>query len=111
MIDSEGNVYISNKNRNLSLSIDTGEHSRYFIETRRAGADIYEFEVPKWLDDMVREVALPQAEYGKNPHNQGKTAPKITDPHTPGRCVEFPAPWVEWIEEYATNGRIIRGGT
>jgi len=29
---------------------------------------------------------------------------------TSGRCIEFPAPWIEWIEEYATNGRIIAGG-
>ena len=26
---------------------------------------------------------------------------------TSGRCIEFPAPWIGWIEEYATNGRII----
>jgi hypothetical protein len=29
---------------------------------------------------------------------------------TSGRCIEFPAPWIGWIEEYATNGRIIAGG-
>ena len=28
---------------------------------------------------------------------------------TPGRSVEFPAPWVEWLEEYAMNGRKITG--
>ena len=28
---------------------------------------------------------------------------------TSGRCIEFPAPWIGWIEEYATNGRIIAG--
>jgi len=27
-IDSEGNVYINNKDRNLNLSIDNGEHSQ-----------------------------------------------------------------------------------
>lgn len=31
----------------------------------RPGADIYEFEVPKWLDDMVKENTIPQ-EYATN---------------------------------------------
>ena len=50
------------------------------------------------------------AGYKNNPLNQGGSAPKLTDPTTPGTCIEFPAPWIEWIEEYATNGRIISGG-
>ena len=110
VIDSEGNVYINKKDRNLNISIDNGEHSQYYIKNNRPGADIYEFEVPKWLDDMVKEYTIPQAGYKNNPLNQGGSAPKLTDPTTPGTCIEFPAPWIEWIEEYATNGRIISGG-
>lgn len=110
VIDSEGNVYINKKDRNLNISIDNGEHSQYYINNNRPGADIYEFEVPKWLDDMVKEYTIPQAGYKNNPLNQGGSAPKLTDPTTPGTCIEFPAPWIEWIEEYATNGRIISGG-
>ena len=110
VIDSEGNVYINKKDRNLNISIDNGEHSQYYINDNRPGADIYEFEVPKWLDDMVKEYTIPQAGYKKNPLNQGGSAPKLTDPTTPGTCIEFLAPWIEWIEEYATNGRIISGG-
>ena len=34
---------------------------------------------------------------------------KVTDLITPGKSIEFPAPWIEWIEEYSTNGRIIKG--
>ena len=110
VIDSEGNVYINKKDKNLNISIDNGEHSQYYINNNRSGADIYEFEVPKWLDDMVKEYTIPQAGYKNNPLNQGGSAPKLTDPTTPGTCIEFPAPWIEWIEEYATNGRIISGG-
>ena len=110
VIDSEGNVYINKKDRNLNISIDNGEHSQYYINNNRPGADIYEFEVPKWLDDMVKEYTIPQAGYKNNPLNQGGSAPKLTDPTTPGTCIEFPAPWIEWIEEYATKGRIISGG-
>lgn len=56
VIDSEGNVYINKKDRNLNISIDNGEHSQYYIKNNRPGADIYEFEVPKWLDDMVKNI-------------------------------------------------------
>ena len=110
LIDSEGNVYINKKNVNLNVSVDNGEHSQYYIENKRPGADIYEFEVPKWLDDMVNEYIVPEKNYRTNPLNQGRCAPKLNDPTTPGRCIEFPAPWIGWIEEYATNGRIIAGG-
>ena len=94
----------------MNISIDNGEHSQYYVENNRPGADIYEFKVPKWLDDMVKENAVVQTGYRSNPLNQGGCAPKLTDLTKPGICVEFPAPWVEWLEEYATNGRIIRGG-
>ncbi len=109
LIDNSGNVYISNKNAKLNISIDNGEHAKYYIENRRPNADIYEFDVPKWLDDMVREYTIPQEGYKNNPFNQGKTAPSLNDVSTPGTCIEFPAPWIEWIEEYAGNGIIIKG--
>ncbi len=48
-----------------------------------------------------------QEEYRANPLNQGGTAPKLTDATTPGNSFELPAPWSEWIEEVASNGRII----
>ena len=53
---------------------------------------------------MVNEYMVPQA------GNRGSSNPKLTDVTTPGKCVEFPSPWVEWIEEYSINGRIIKGG-
>ena len=111
VIDKDGNVYISNKTAKLNVSIDNGEHAQYYIKNKRPGGDIYEFEVPKWLDDMVQEYIIPQRGYRSNPLNQGGTAPSLNDIETPGICVEFPAPWIEWIEEYASNGRIIKGGT
>ncbi len=103
VIDSEGNVFITNHNRNLNVSIDNGEHAQYYINNNRPGADIYEFDVPKWFDDMVNEYTVPQA------GAKGGCNPKLTDVTTPGKCVEFPKPWVEWIDEYSTNGRIIKG--
>lgn len=94
----------------MNISVDNGEHAKYFIDNNRQGADIYEFDVPKWLDDMVKEYTIPQIGYNNNPLNQGGTAPKLTDITTPGTSIEFPSPWLEWLEEYATNGRVVRGG-
>ena len=110
VVDNDGNVYISNKKAKLNVSIDNGEHSQYYVKNKRPGADIYEFDVPKWFDDMVNEYTIPQEGYKKNPLNQGGTVPSLNDISTPGKCIEFPAPWIEWIEEYASNGRIIKGG-
>ena len=39
--------------------------------------------------------------------NQGGAAPKITAPLTPGKSYELPAPWIEWLEEYGGNARVI----
>lgn len=54
IIDDAGNVKINNVNKNLNISIDNGEHSQYFLKGRY-GADIYQFEMPKWFDEMVQE--------------------------------------------------------
>nr|WP_179190322.1 hypothetical protein [Enterococcus sp. 4G2_DIV0659] len=54
-----------------------------------------EIEVPKWFDDFVQENMIPQAGSKTNPANQGGTAPKLTDPTTPGVSVEFPPLWSE----------------
>ena len=38
-----------------------------------------EFDVPQYLDDLIRENAISQKGYKTNPLNQGRTAPKIVD--------------------------------
>lgn len=100
---------LKNKNANLNISIDNGEHAKYFLEEKRSGAYIIEFDIPKWLDDLVKESAIPQYEYKSNPYNQGGLAPKVTDAGTPGTSIEFPPPWIDWIEEHAKNATIIKG--
>ncbi|PPV12151.1 hypothetical protein [Clostridium butyricum] len=110
VIDNDGNVYISNKTAKLNVSIDNGEHSQYYVTNKRPGADIYEFDVPKWFDDMAQEYTIPQEGYKDNLSNQGRTAPSLNDISTSGKCVEFPSPWIEWIEEHASNGRVVKGG-
>ncbi len=106
-VNADGTIGISNKDANLSISIDNGEHAEYFLNKRGGDAQIVEVEVPKWFDDFLQENAIPQTNYKMNPLNQGGTAPKITDITTSGNCYELPAPWIEWLEEYGKNARIV----
>ncbi|MGN7894580.1 WXG100 family type VII secretion target [Bacillus sp. 22475] len=107
-IDENSNVKIPNKKANLNVSTGNDEHAKYFLNKRGSNAEIVEFDIPKSLDDFINENAIPQKGYKSNPLNQGGTAPKIVDPTTPGNSYELPAPWIEWIEEYAKNGKVIK---
>lgn len=106
-INPDGTISIPDKNRHLYVSIDDGAHSQYFLNKRGDDAVILEFDVPKWFDDFLQESTIPQFGAKSNPMNQGGMAPRLTDPSTPGRSFELPAPWIEWLEEYAFNARII----
>ena len=104
-IIENGKIHISAKNSKLNFSVDNGEHSLYYVIEKRPGTDIYKFDVPKWFHEMVEEYLIDQ-KYSRNElFNQHGMAPILNDISTPGKCIEFLAPW---IQEYATNGRIIK---
>ncbi|MBC1779021.1 pre-toxin TG domain-containing protein [Listeria booriae] len=106
-LNDDGTINITNHDSDLNLSAYSEEHATYFRDTKRPGGEIIEFKVPKALDDLLHETKVDQYRYTQNPKNQGGMAPKVVDPTTPGDSFEFPAPWVEWIEESAHSGRII----
>jgi hypothetical protein len=107
-VNDDGTISIAKKDSDLNISIDeAGDHAQYFLRERRVGGQIVEFEVPKWFDDFVRETAIKQDNYRTNPLNQGGAAPKIVDPKMPGTAVELPDIWPQWLEEVATNARIV----
>lgn len=106
-VNVDGSISIENTSANLNVSVGT-EHAYYFQGIRGDSSEIVQFDLPTWFDDFVAESAIEQYGCTKNPANQGGTVPKIVDPTTPGISYEFPPPWIQWIEEYATNGRVIR---
>ncbi|KGL46537.1 hypothetical protein BMT55_14720 [Listeria newyorkensis] len=106
-LNDDGTIRIPNHDADLNLSAYDKEHAIYFRDTKRPGGEIIEFKVPKELDDLAQETKIDQFKYSENPRNQGGMAPKLVDPTTPGVSYEFPAPWVEWIEENAHSARII----
>ncbi len=106
-VNADGSISIPNKSADLNVSVGT-EHAGYFQAIRGENSEIVRFDLPKWFHDFINESAIKQFGYGSNPLNQGGTVPKIVDPTTPGLSYEFPPPWIKWIEEYATNGRVIK---
>lgn len=107
IVNENGTIKISNKDADLNISAYDLEHAKYFRDTKRPGGEIIEMEVPKWFDDFLRGNLVPQEGYRSNILNQGGTAPKLVDPTTPGTSFELPTPWVQWLEEYATNAKVI----
>ncbi|MEK4407074.1 hypothetical protein MKZ26_22150 [Sporosarcina sp. FSL K6-6792] len=103
----DGSISIQ-KDVNVNISTGDIEHAKYFLNEKRPGGEIVAFDIPDWLNEFVKETAIPQRGYKKNPLNQGGNAPKTVDPSTPGDSYEFPPIWSEWIEEYGENGRIIK---
>jgi filamentous hemagglutinin len=108
-IDANGNPVISRTT--LNISVGDPVHAEYFL-SKRPGADITSFDVPKWMGDFIDEQAIPQAGYRTNPANQGGLAPKLVDPTTPGRAYELPDIWAKWLEEVAVpgSGKVTKGG-
>lgn len=100
-IDSNGNPKINQTT--LNVSIGNPEHAQYFL-SKRPGANVTSFEIPKWMDDFIRSESIPQVGAKTNPLNQGGLAPKITDLTTPGLSVELPPTWAKWLEEVAIPG-------
>ena len=58
-VNPDGTISIPNKDANLSVSIDNGEHAEYFLNKRGGDAQIVEVEVPKWYDDFLQENTIP----------------------------------------------------
>lgn len=107
IVNDDGTLNIPDKDTTLYVSAYDLEHAQYFRDTRRPGGEIVEFEVPKYLDDLIRENAIPQTNAKLNPRYQDGMAPQIVDPTTKGTSYGLPDPFVRWIEEYGTNGRIV----
>lgn len=97
-LDANGNPII--QNGTLNISIVNASHAKYF-QTLRPNSTVTSFEIPSWMDDFIQENAIPQYRYNSNPLNQGRLAPKIVDPTTPGRSYELPSPWAQWLQENA----------
>ncbi|MDE9545426.1 RHS repeat-associated core domain-containing protein [Xenorhabdus bovienii] len=101
-IDKDGNPKIQNVT--LNISIGDAKHAEHFKKIRGDDAELVSFEIPKWFDNFIKENAIKQRGYKTNPLNQGKLAPKIVDPTTPGDSYELPSIWTKWLEENAIPG-------
>lgn len=90
-VNDDGSINIPNKKANLNVSVGT-DHAYYFQSIRGDSTEVVQFDLPKWLDDLIDKSAIRQFGYRDNPANQGMAAPKVVDPTTPGRSYELPSP-------------------
>lgn len=98
---STGSVTIND----VTLNISVGDlaHAQYF-QSLRPGSQIFSFELPRSVDDLIKTQAQPQFKYSVNPLNNGGLAPKIVDPTTPGNSLELPPNWAQILEDNLIPG-------
>jgi filamentous hemagglutinin len=99
-VDASGNVDIEKR----TLNVSDREHAEYFLKDKRPGAQVVSFEIPDWMYKLIEENAIPQRGYKTNPRNQGGLAPKIVDPHQPGKSFELPPIWADWLQQNHVKG-------
>ncbi|ECB9722140.1 hypothetical protein FL869_13680 [Listeria monocytogenes] len=115
LVNDDGTLSLNNNwKSDHNLNVSTGkDHAKYFKE-KRSNSYIVEFEIPKYLDDLIKENAISQNGYKINPLNQGGTAPKIVDKgvfekfNFEGTAYEIPDPITQWLAEYAQNAKILK---
>ncbi len=97
-----------------NLNVSTGQDHANYFQGKRPDSYVVEFEVPQYLDDLIRENAISQNGYKTNPLNQGGAAPKIVDKgvfdkfNFEGVAYELPDPINQWLVEYAKKARIVK---
>jgi hypothetical protein len=98
---STGSVIIND----VTLNVSVGDlaHAQYF-QSLRPGSQIFSFELPRSVDDLIKTQAQPQFKYSMNPLNNGGQAPKIVDPTTPGNSLELPPNWAQILEDNLIPG-------
>nr|WP_255299847.1 pre-toxin TG domain-containing protein [Bacillus cereus] len=115
LVNDDGTLSLNSKWRaDHNLNVSTGkDHSTYF-KNKRADSYIVEFEVPQYLDNLIKKNAISQKGYKTNPLNQGRTAPKIVDKGIfdkhgfEGVAYELPDPISRWLVEYGRNAKLIK---
>ena len=109
-IGEDGSIVIPDKDQNLSISAYNMDHALAYQAENRLGSQIVAFEVPRWFDDFIRQEAILQDYYKTNILSQKGAAPKMTDLTKTGYKFELPPIWLDWLEEYAMNVRIVSAG-
>ena len=115
LVNDDGTLSLNGKwKSDHNLNVSTGkDHANYF-QGKRPDSYVVEFEVPQYLDDLIKENAISQNGYKANPLNQGGTAPKIVDKgifdkyNFEGVAYELPDPINQWLVEYAQNARVVK---
>ena len=104
-INGDGSININDKDHFLAIS-SGNEHSAYFTQKRGSGSYTIQFDLPDWIDNAIRESSISQ--YGATYNVNHNYLPQRVDVNQPGNAYLLPPSWLEFIEYYAINGRIIQ---
>ena len=103
-VNDDGSINITNKDKSLYVSVGS-EHAEYFLGIRGEGAYIVEFSLPDWVNESIRQNAIPQDHASQNIFND--YLPKIVDPTKPGLSYQLPPSWLGFIQDVAYNAHIV----
>ncbi|WP_155854885.1 fibronectin type III domain-containing protein [Cellulophaga baltica] len=118
-IEPNGNMSFADKTKELYFSTDNLDHASYYVHgqgtningkalnktpANRPNGEIIEFEVPKWLDDKLKQEAIPQYKSGLNTLNDN--SPQIVDYNQPGNPFGIKMSWQTLIEENYIKGSV-----
>lgn len=119
VLEPNGNMSFADKTKELYFSTDNIDHAAYYVNgtgtningkvitktpANRPNGTIVEFEVPKWLDDKLKQDAIPQHKSGSNTLNNN--SPQIVDYNQPGNPFGIKESWQTLIEENYIKGSV-----
>ncbi|WP_128755186.1 fibronectin type III domain-containing protein [Aquimarina sediminis] len=119
VLEANGNMSFADKTKELYFSTDNIDHAAYYVNgtgtningkvitktpANRPNGTIVEFKVPKWLDDKLKQDAIPQHKSGSNALNNN--SPQIVDYNQPGNPFGIKESWQTLIEENYIKGSV-----
>ena len=108
-VNANGTITIENKKSVLYVSRTNLAHAIYYRNEARPEGEIVAFKVPRWFDNMILEFMEPQENYRERfPKRADRVHPLEVDRTTSGFSIGLNPPWIEWLEEVATDGKVIK---
>jgi len=91
----------------LYISTTSKEHALYYAASKAKKGnkvEVIEFEVPKVIDNKMKEALIPQHKAGDNLLNPDGNLPQVVDSTTPGDPFGLPTKWQQEILEHHIKG-------
>lgn len=109
--NSTGNITIPSRSE-LYISTGSNIHAVFYRDgilpnypPPRLGGEIISFEIPRWLDEQMKAVCIPQHNASLNTYNNGANPlPQMVDPNRPGDPFGISHHWIDLFLEHYIKG-------